>query len=76
MQGVLIQRWNKQSMGQNTKSRIRLVYTWRCSYEKGTFQINGMNEQKSRNELTGEHKTYVYFPNKVFEKLMTFQAEL
>jgi len=44
MQGVLIQRWNKQSMGQNTKSRIRLVYTWRCSYEKGTFQINGMDE--------------------------------
>ena len=35
-----------------------------------------MNEQKSRNELTGKHKTYVYFPNKVFEKLMTFQAEL
>ena len=44
MQGVLIQTWNKQSMGQNTKSRIRLVYTWRCSYDKGTFQINGMDE--------------------------------
>lgn len=28
------------------------------------------------NEVDWEHETYVYFPNKVFEKLMTFQAEL
>ena len=41
-----------------------------------------MNEQKSkwigwsRNELNGQHKAYVHFPNKVFEKLIIFQAEL
>lgn len=35
-----------------------------------------MNGQKSRNELNREHKAYVHFPNKIVEKLMTFQAEL